>query len=156
MSSFTYNQVPGNLAPKTDDFFHDQRVNYLKGLLQDETNDLKEAINKELIMLELQQEQIEVRDIIKSELLMCEENNRDKSHVCLEAALLDREFYTRKHLSQDLKTKQELKMAAKCEQAMRNGHEQKRKNWQNQFLADLLNHHREYFDFHRKKHVKTI
>ena len=88
--------------------------------------------------------------------MMREEINRDKSHVCLEAALLDREFYTRKQLTQDLKTKQELKISAKCEQAMRNGHEQKKKNKENQFLADLLNHHREFFDFHRKKHVTII
>ena len=133
------------------------RATHLEGLEKEAKNPkISQEIHKEIEMLRLIKEQNYVRSLIKNEWTMKEEINRDKSHVCLEAALLDREFYTRKQLTQDLKTKQELKMAAKCEQAMRNGHEQKKKNKENQFLADLLNHHREFFDFHRKKHVFYI
>lgn len=112
-----------------------------------------DKVETECLMLEFRKMQEKYRAIIHKELMMKEEINRDKSHACLEVALLDREFYCRKPVVQDLKTKQESKIAAKCEQAMRNGHEQKRKNRENQFLADLLNHHREFFEFQRKKHV---
>ena len=153
LSSFSYDQVPGDLAPKSQDFFCEMRASHLESLSKTSTGKAEEEILMEIAMLQVRKHQSETRDLIKEEWLMREEVNRDKSHVCLEAALLDRDFYTRKQLTQDLKSKQELKISAKCEQAMRNGHEQKKKNKENQFLADLLNHHREFFDFHRKKHV---
>lgn len=157
LAAFKYEQVPGDLAPKSSDFYCEMRATHLNELLlSTKDSDLKEKIYKELTMLSLRKPQSSIRSLIKEEWLMREEINRDKSHACLEAALLDRDFYTRKQLPQDLKIKQELKMSAKCEQAMRNGHEQKKKNKENQFLADLLNHHREFFDFHRKKHVISI
>lgn len=154
LASFSYEQVPGDLLAKSQDFFCDMRMNYLGELVKSLGNVKPfNTISTEIAMLQVRKEQNQVRNVIKHEWLMKEEINRDKSHTCLEAALLDREFYTRKQVTQDLKTKQELKISAKCEQAMRNGHEQKKKNKENQFLADLLNHHREFFDFHRKKHV---
>ena len=127
------------------------RLKDLKTIAKNEKN--YEKVETEMLMLQLRKLQEQVRNEIYAELDMKEEVNRDKSHACLEIALLDREFYSRKPAVQDLKTKQECKIAAKCEQAMRNGHEQKKKNRENQFLADLLNHHREFFEFHRKKHV---
>jgi hypothetical protein len=130
------------------------RLKYLEELAKNPKT--SEKVQTEMMMLRLNKLQQKVRNDFNSEWIMKEEVNRDKSHSCLEVALLDREFYSRKPAVQDLKTKQECKISAKCEQAMRNGHEQKKKNRENQFLADLLNHHREFFEFHRKKHVSFI
>ena len=155
LTAFSYDQVPGDLTLKSSDFFCEMRVAHLENMRKTARGQVEEEIGREIAMLRLRKQQGEAREVIKEEWMMREEVNRDKSHGCLEVALLDREFYTRKQVTQDLKSKQELKIAAKCEQAMRNGHEQKKKNKENQFLADLLNHHREFFDFHRKKHVFT-
>lgn len=153
-ASFQYESLPGDLKDKDLDYYCALRLKHLKALAEKERNYCK--VEAEILMIQLKKLQEETRNEIYAELEMKEEVNRDKSHTCLEIALLDREFYSRKPAVQDLKTKQECKIAGKCEQAMRNGHEQKRKNRENQFLADLLNHHREFFEFHRKKHVVSI
>ena len=116
---FAYEQVPGDLKPKSDDFFCEMRATHLKKLLT-EAKDLstQENIEKELMMIGLLKEQKSVRDIVKEEWSMKAELNKDNSHSCLEVALLDREFYCRKSLMQDPKTKQEIKMVSKCEQAI--------------------------------------
>lgn len=154
-SRFQYDQVPGDLKEKQLDYYCAMRLQFLKKMAED-NDKIFEKVETECLMLEFRKMQEKVRATVHKELVMKEEVNRDKSHACLEVALLDREFYCRKPVVQDLKTKQESKIAAKCEQAMRNGHEQKRKNRENQFLADLLNHHREFFEFQRKKHVFPI
>jgi hypothetical protein len=149
-----FEQVPGDLSAKDAEFYCALRQGQLEEMLDGGIGlQEREKIETEIAMLELRELQASEREAIIDEWEMREETERDKSHMCLEVALLDREFYNRKLPVQDLRTKQEMKIAAKCEQAMRNGHEQKKSNKYNQFLADLLNHHREYFDFHRKKHV---
>ena len=153
---FAYDQVPGDLKPRSDDFFCQMRTTHLAKIMTEAKDlDTLENVKKELLMVKLVNEQKIMRGIIKEEWIMKAELDRDNSHACLEVALLDRDFYCRKTIAQDPRTKQEIRMVSKCEQAMRNGHEQKKKNRENQFLADLLNHHREFFDFHRKKHVSS-
>ena len=78
-------------------------------------------------------------------------SKKDMSHTALEAGLLDRSYY-RRAVPQSFRTRQEAKVLGKYEQAMRNGQELKKRNQQAQFLTQLLNYHREFFEFHKKKH----
>lgn len=80
--------------------------------------------------------------------------SKEESFRCLEGGLLDRAVY-RRELQSTTGSRQEIKVVAKCEQSMRNGQESKKRGKERQFLLELLEHHREFFDFHVAKHVRV-
>ena len=44
-------------------------------------------------------------------------------------------------------------MVAKYEQVMRNGQELKKRNRHREQIAEILNFHRDFFEFHKKKYT---
>jgi ATP-dependent helicase STH1/SNF2 len=106
----------------------------------------------ESLLTDLADIQSEVRSQVLAEYRGRVECMRDSSHRALEVTLLDREFYRRTSTPSALKNKQEQRVLKNFEQAMRNGQELKKKNKHNEFLAELLNFHRDFFENQRKKY----
>lgn len=146
-------QVPGKIEPKTVSFYFELRLKELDRLLMGEMDpEIRDQIMKEKHMIKLREFQNKLRKKVLEEWHMRGENQRDQSHRALEVQLLDREFYKRIGPRPDIRAKQESKIISRYEQSMRNGMEHKKKTREREFLCELMNHHRDFFEFHKKKH----
>lgn len=64
---------------------------------------------------------------------------------------MDRDFYKRIKPFNDFRAKQEFRMLDRYDNA-RTGQEMRKKNRELVFLAEIMNHQRDFFEFHRKNH----
>jgi hypothetical protein len=149
--------VPGNLRVKDKAFFIDVRKKYLDDLIATlKDGPTKLQLEKEHHMLVLKDFQNEMRRRALEEYHIRREAQNDKSHRALETCLLDRDFYKRVQAPQSIRSKQEARIIAKFELAMRNGQELKKKNKHNEFITELMNFHRDFYEFHKKKYVSFM
>jgi len=149
--------VPGNLRLKDKAFFIDVRKKYLDDLiLKLKDGPTKLQLEKEHHMLVLKDFQNEMRRRALEEYHIRREAQNDKSHRALETCLLDRDFYKRIQAPQSIRSKQEARIIAKFELSMRNGQELKKKNKHNEFITELMNFHRDFYEFHKKKYVSSM
>ena len=149
--------VPGNLRGKDKAFFIDVRKKYVHDLMDTLQNGpTKLHLEKEYHMLCLKDFQHEMRRRALEEYNIRREVQNDRSARALETSLLDKDFYKRMPTAQSIRSKQEARIIAKFELAMRNGQELKKRNKHSEFITELMNFHRDFYEFHKKKYVSFI
>jgi ATP-dependent helicase STH1/SNF2 len=134
-------RVPGSLERRDFNFFLQLRI--------------PEAPPLERDMLQQSDAQEKARIAVLEEFHMRTSAQQDQSHSLLEAALLDRDFYRRSAAPSTLRAKQEQKAITKFEQSMRNGLELRKRNRQKELIADLMNFHRDFYEYHRKRYANV-
>jgi ATP-dependent helicase STH1/SNF2 len=78
------------------------------------------------------------------------------SHDMLERGLIDRGCYIRLATINHARNKQETKAADKMEQSIKAGQENKKRSKHTEIVNEVMNEHRDFFEFHRKKYVRNI
>jgi len=112
----------------------------------------KKALELELKILKLNALQRKVRSEVMSSFL--KENEKQNtiyySDVVFQKTLLVRKYYKRQNI---LANKKDQKMNDRFEHQLRNGYNIRKKNKHREFLIDLMQHQRDFMDYHKRKYM---